>query len=151
MAPWNGARSATRISWKRMAVLSAALLGAVSLNATLKTVQVQGESMLPTLQPGQYVLLAKRPLPQNLRRGDIVVISDWAGHGTIVKRVYRKEGEVVDATSTPIYYWGADQLKPFVVPQGCVYVLGDNLLRSEDSRVFGPVPVDHVVGTVVMR
>ena len=151
LAPRKGARPVTRIRWKRGVVLSIALLGAVSLNATLKTVQVQGESMMPTLQPGQVVLLAKRPLAHGLQRGDIVVISDWGGKGTIVKRVYRTEGEVVDATATPLYYWGADELKPFVVPKGCVYVLGDNFLRSEDSRVFGPVPVDHVIGTVVMR
>ncbi len=125
---------------------------AVSLNASFKTVRVEGASMTPTLQPGQYMLLAKKSaLSSSVKDGDIVVIDHWKDHDFIVKRVYRLAGEVVDPIETPISYWGKEQLKPYYVPKGCVYVLGDNSKSSEDSRIFGPVPMSHIVGKVLMH
>ena len=38
-----------------------------------------------------------------------------------------------------------------VVPEGCVFVMGDNRAESADSRVFGAVPMDKIEGNVICR
>jgi signal peptidase I len=40
---------------------------------------------------------------------------------------------------------------PFTVPDGEVFVLGDNRLQSSDSRTFGSVPVTNIIGKVILR
>ena len=40
---------------------------------------------------------------------------------------------------------------PFKVPAGAVWTMGDNRLASSDSRSFGPVPVENIIGKVIVR
>lgn len=117
---------------------------------TFKTVVVTGESMLPTLKNGQRVLTSKAYwLVGPVKQKDIVVLKDDGPTGYIIKRVYRMEGEVVDWYNVPD---GFDFTKgEFKVPPGHVYVLGDNREVSEDSRRFGPVKVEDIIGKVVIR
>ncbi|MEO7453366.1 MAG: S26 family signal peptidase, partial [Fimbriimonadales bacterium] len=76
--------------------------------------------------------------------GDIVVID--TEDGFIVKRVAYLEGEEVPADERP-FDW---PLEPnMVVPKDTIYVLGDNRPESEDSRVFGPVKLDRIIGKAV--
>lgn len=107
---------------------------------------VSGESMFPTLTSNQRILVCKAlwALGQPAH-GDIVVLD--TENGFIVKRVAYTSGEEVPASERP-FEW---PLNPnFVVPSGFVYVLGDNAEASEDSRVFGPVRLDHIVGKAVL-
>lgn len=89
---------------------------------------VQGESMTPTLQPGDRVLVdlwsyrRRPPSP-----GEVVLLQRREAV-TLVKRIGRGHP-----------------------PPGFLHVLGDNPARSRDSRQFGPVPVDSVRGRVVFR
>lgn len=113
------------------------------------TVVVSGKSMLPTLQNGKKVLVSNAYwLVGGIRNGDIVVIkSDGGGGEYIIKRVYKKQGETVDVMNVPVT-WKLVQ-GPYTVPQGTVYVLGDNREVSEDSRRLGPIEVNHIIGKVV--
>ena len=106
---------------------------------------VSGNSMLPTLQSDQRILVCKALWAVGPpRKGDIVVVD--TEDGFIVKRVVYMPGEEVPAEERP-FDW---PLEPnMVVPEGTVYVLGDNRRESEDSRVFGPVKIDRVVGKAV--
>ena len=80
--------------------------------------------MVPALLPGDRVL-AVRTRP---REGDVVAMRDPRDHARIiVKRLVR------------------------VVDDGALEVVGDNAAESTDSREFGPVPRDLVVGRVVYR
>ena len=81
--------------------------------------RVIGESMLPTLQPGQIVCGLKGA---RVRRGDVVIFS----HDGIekIKRVTRME-------------------------RGFMHVLGDNSSRSKDSKHFGALPESLLVAKVV--
>lgn len=114
----------------------------------LKSVIVDGHSMEPTLQPGERVITSRAFwLFGRIRHDNIVVFKDPSGAGFIIKRVFRTAGETV-----PLDMWPADHKiedGPYVVPEGTVYVLGDNARQSEDSRRFGPVQLDRIIGKVV--
>jgi nickel-type superoxide dismutase maturation protease len=85
---------------------------------------VSGPSMLPTLRPGDRLVVAKT---RKLRPGDIVVLRDPRSLSRLVcKRV---------VTAEP----------------GHIVVRGDNPEASTDSRAFGPVPTDWVIGKVLRR
>lgn len=111
-------------------------------------VVVSGASMEPTLANGRNLWSCKAYwLVGAVKRGDIVVIKEETAQDYIVKRVYRLGGEVVDYAWIPPTY--SLTQGPYVVPEGQLYVLGDNRHESEDSRTFGSVPIDEVQGKIV--
>lgn len=92
-----------------------------------RRLRVTGESMLPHLPPGQEVLsLAPRHDGRPPQIGDVVVIRHPGQPETlIVKRIAH------------------------MLPDGDYVLLGDNPAASTDSRNFGPVPADKILGRVV--
>jgi type IV secretory pathway protease TraF len=91
--------------------------------------------MSPTLLPGDCLYVDPRAYADRPpARGDLVVVRDpLLPARNLVKRV----GYVPGETASP---------EGIVVPNGTVYLLGDAPARSRDSRSFGPVPVDAIVG-----
>jgi len=77
-----------------------------------------------------------------IKRGDLVVAKHPCGVGNIIKRVTGVEGDRI-----PLEY---RQVHRFV-PEGQVWVEGDNSTGSKDSRHYGPVPLGLVQGKVVGR
>ena len=123
---------------------------AIYFHFTFTTVVVSGESMLPTLKNGQKVLTSKAYwLVGPIKEKDVILIKDDGPTGYIIKRVYRLAGEAVDWALVPDNF--DFRRGEFKVPPGYIYVLGDNRAVSEDSRKFGPVPLDKVIGKVVIR
>jgi signal peptidase I len=134
------------------------LLGTLALAAIYKcqpveVVVVVGHSMQPTLEPLQ-VALATRKFDE-LRRGDLVVF-DQEGE-QLVKRVAGLPGDRItryfysgiwsiprDEQDRKLYESLGVDKKSLIVPEGSVYVLGDNPNYSVDSRNFGPVPLENV-------
>ncbi len=135
---------------------------------------VQGNSMLPTLKNNNILILEK--LTQRFgqyRQGDIVVlrIPELLDDGKTyaIKRVIAFEGQRVTIREGSLLIDGVRLEEPYingqetlaaagvyddlVVPEGCIYVLGDNRLpgASRDSRTFGPVNADRIAGRVVFR
>ena len=132
--------------------------------------RVEGESMLPTLSPGQHVLArptaGPRPGPD---RGDIVVLRhpQW-GQTPLIKRVVgrpqeyihlRDDGVHIDDQDPPLresYLAGPpcpDMGHPrhwFTGPEE-YFVMGDNRSDSLDSRTLGPVPSHCILGLVWLR
>ena len=115
-----------------------------------KTVEVEGNSMEPTLKPGQRLLVCKAYwLVGQIKDGDIVVINNpFERNEVIIKRVYRTQGETVDLQNVPDS-WDVTQGQ-YVVPQGTIFVLGDNPAVSQDSRFYGPFDSSSVIGKVVV-
>ncbi|GAB2236312.1 hypothetical protein Droror1_Dr00028032 [Drosera rotundifolia] len=112
---------------------------------------VHGPSMLPTLNMRGDVVLTERVLHRigNVGVGDVVlVVSPENPRKMITKRVVAREGDRVSVVGDGI--WG-DVLRSFVVPKGHVWVQGDNLYQSRDSRIFGPVPYGLIKGRVFLR
>lgn len=125
---------------------------------------VRGDSMYPTYVNGQVVLVRRLGwLTPPLKRSDVVVVRK--DNDFIIKRIYRLPGEeVTDPAILTLSYQNemSDYYEqPFnkkslpsiherlFVPEGYIVVLGDNPRVSEDSRVFGPIPLRDVIGVVV--
>lgn len=114
-----------------------------------RTVVVSGPSMLPTFHSGTRVLVSRAYwLVGPIKPKDIVVIKGEGGE-YIIKRVYKMGGETVDAYNAP-RTWNLMEGE-YKVPENNVYVLGDNREVSEDSRAFGPVDLNRIIGKVVVR
>ncbi len=125
------------------------LLGAVYVYRTVHTVIVDGPSMEPTFRSGDELLVSNAFwLFGKVARDDIVVVRTGDG-GYLIKRVHRIGGEQVDWEFVPESY--DSRLGPYVVPDGNLFILGDNLPQSEDSRQFGSVPEGRVIGKVIRR
>ncbi|HEK9100140.1 signal peptidase I [Bacillus pfraonensis] len=133
---------------------------------------VQGESMMPTLENNERVLVNKIGFNiQGLDRFDIIVFHGKEGHD-LVKRVIGLPGDTVGYKNDVLYVNGKAVDEPYLegykaevpkgtltpdftleqktgktkVPEGQVFVLGDNRQVSKDSRMFGFVSEDQIVG-----
>jgi signal peptidase I len=145
--------------------------GLAARRARLEPMLVKGDSMRPTLSPGQRIAVA--PLLRPPRRGDLVVVRrpqstgapprgspDPSGSLEVVKRVVGLPGEQVrlragrlevDGRPLPEPYLpggsGAGELDLRLGPAQYL-VLGDHRAASTDGRDFGPVGADTLVGRV---
>lgn len=156
------------------------LLAAVTLIFVfvVRLVGVNGDSMLPTLENGDLLILESNFLysGDDLKYGDIVVLNvptyESSGDGPIVKRIIATEGQEVNIdfetgavyvdgvlldepyiNSSTNYNWDGEYglEYPAVVPENCVFVLGDNRNNSMDSRYapIGMVDERCVLGKVL--
>jgi signal peptidase I len=138
-----------------------AVLIAVLINLFLaQATRVYGQSMEPNLHSDQRLVVEK--LSYNFhepRRGDIVVLNvPQAGSGLLIKRVIGLPGEKVEIKGGKVYIneqpleepylsqQSQRDMKAIVVPPEHAFVLGDNRGFSNDSRSFGSVPLDNIVG-----
>jgi len=144
------------------------LLIALAFTFAVRLSAVQGESMLPTLEHGQWMVFAA--LPVQLRHGDIVVVSEdgMQLNTHVVKRVIGLPGDVIDIDTAAgvvirngqaLHEPGLDAINtrgdmdsPVVVPLGAVFLLGDNRNHSMDSRhdIIGLVDQRFVIGRVLI-
>jgi len=111
--------------------------------------------MVPHLNPGDWVIGWRRTGTPT--RGDIVVFADLDDPGiNLVKRVIGLPGELVEIRGGRVHIdgailadrWAVGETSPdssVLVPQGCVWLLGDNRGAStSDSRSLGTVPIADV-------
>ena len=144
-------------------LLVAAVVLLVSGVLPVQAIRVPTDSMTPTISPGDHLLLDKRDAAR-VTVGDVVVVVDPRGDGLIVKRVVAVGGDSIGFEDGILVRNGLPVPEPYtadfldgvyygpdVVPPGGLYLLGDNRYDSEDSRDFGPVPADTVVGRVAGR
>jgi len=138
-----------------------AVIIALVINLFLaQATQVYGQSMEPNLHHSQRLVVEKISYRfHGPRRGDVVVLkSPQNGSELLIKRVIGLPGETVTIHDGLVYIDGvplaepyltqgtAGYVEPTVVPPLHVYVLGDNRSFSNDSRSFGPVPLENIVG-----
>jgi signal peptidase I len=146
--------------------------------------EVEQNSMTPTIQPEEYVLIDKlTPRFDDYRRGDIVVFQPPQGYEQdgvpFIKRVIGLPGDTVSLENGRVYVAppGGDRVRieePYLpvgangrpvptetkdpegttswtVAEGEFFVMGDNRQQSQDSRYFGPIDRDLIVGRAWLR
>lgn len=132
--------------------LAALIVAVLAARRMLAVVTVRGESMRPTLEPGDRLLLLRTPV-RKIRRRQVVLLQPPDRLGTwrrdalpspaagewVVKRVAALPGDPMPAEM--------ERDPDAVVPPGTLVVLGDGEY-SADSRLWGPVPADRVIGVV---
>jgi len=154
--------------WKRFAldILETIVLAVVlyfGINAMSARVRVDGFSMNPTLQNGEYILVNRLAYKTGQpERGDIIVFSFPADEGQdLIKRVIGLPGETVKIANGSVTINDQELQEPYIaqdplyfgewtVPEGYLYVLGDNRNDSRDSHQWGLLPLENVIGKSVL-
>ena len=127
--------------------------------------RVYGQSMEPNLHTDERLVIEKFSYHfHGPRRGDVVVLRDPGGTPELlIKRVVGLPGERVTLADGRVYIDGKPLKEPYldqstqgggrswVVPPLSVFVMGDNRSASRDSRIFGPVPLEELVGRALFR
>jgi signal peptidase I len=150
------------LHWRSLAnlTLQLAVLGLLIATFFIRAWPVLGLSMAPHIASGEYVLVNTFAYRFGTpHRGDIVAFRhDDVTHELFIKRVAALPGERIRIDRGVVYLNGTPLPEPYVryadgrsfpevtVPPGAVFVLGDNRADSEDSRFFGPVSDDRLIG-----
>ena len=137
----------------------------------VRIVRGSGESMRETLQDQDMLVVLNNWLCGGYEQGDIVSLQrdDFYGGEPIVKRVIATEGQTVDIDfDAGVVYVDGTALEepytreptwtqegtefPLTVPEGCIFVMGDNRNDSDDSRdsTLGPVDTRCVLGRALL-
>jgi signal peptidase I len=165
VAPARTQRRASRLQRPLLLVLLTVTVAVFALLiAMLEPLRVTSGSMSPTLTTGDHVLIDKlsgRWRPSEI--GDLVVFREPQGGELAVKRIVALEGQTVALEDGVLHVDGAPRHEsqvdlasvdsvyfgPVTVPVGGVFVLGDNRGDSIDSRTYGAIPADELVGRVL--
>ncbi|MEA3055342.1 MAG: signal peptidase [Actinomycetota bacterium] len=151
------------------------VVGALVVALVVKTFLIQAFfipslSMYPTLDKGDRVLVNKLSYKlHDVHRGDLVVFERPPGQPAstikdLIKRVVGLPGESIEARAGVVYIDGKRISEPYLVdgvttdnlprqtvPKGEIFVMGDNRDDSADSRVFGAIDEDSIVGRAFLR
>lgn len=135
-------------------------------------VYVGSGSMIPTLNVWDRIFINKLAYDiEGPERGDIVLFRDpEGGEEPLIKRVVGLPGDEIAVRHGVLYRNGEPQSEPYVVnracvrgaprtcsfgpvrvPEGRIFAMGDNRAHSYDSRFFGPVPEDDLIGEALFR
>jgi signal peptidase I len=154
--------SITRTLIEVVVIIAAAFAIALLVQAFIvKPFTIHQISMRPTLEEGDRILLNR--LSYHFRepaRGDIIVFHSPITEGEdLVKRIVAVADDRVSISGGKLSVNGVAQNEPYllepgfegdlaetVIPAGEVFVMGDNRNNSGDSRMFGPISKDIIIG-----
>jgi signal peptidase I len=151
----------------------------LGINLVSARVRVEGFSMLPTLNNGEYILISRLSYKiGNFQRGDIIVFRPpmypdaplWQrvfglpiddDYEDYIKRIIGLPGETVKIAGGAVYINGVRLEEPYIaappdyssewiVPAGQLFVLGDNRNNSADSHAWGFLPEKNVLGKALV-
>jgi signal peptidase I len=148
-----------KLLWELVSVVVPALVIALFINVYVaEAVEIEmGSSMEPNMYVGYRVMAEKISYRFHTpKRGDIVVAEIPHQNAGLIKRVMALPGEVVEVHDGHTYINGEMLIEPWVmhfggpeypatlVPEGYIFIVGDNRAVSRDSRSIGPVPLEDV-------
>ncbi|MCC6301091.1 MAG: signal peptidase I [Anaerolineales bacterium] len=152
-----------RMVWDIVETLFLAFVLYFGINAVSARVRVDGYSMNPTLDNGEYILVNK--LAYKLgepTRGDIIVFKfPLDPNQDLIKRVIGLPGETVTVQNGKVSVNGTPLDEPYIsdapfyigswfIKEGELFVLGDNRNESKDSHEWGLLPMENVIGRAVI-
>lgn len=171
---WSKPKSKTR---EYLETFLVALVLAFFVRATVAEARyIPSESMIPTLQVQDRLIVEK--LTKHFmapHRGQIVVFNPperaGANGNAFIKRVIGLPGDHLRIHDGKVWINGTALVEPYireapmymepdwdslgmpdgVVPQGDIFVMGDNRNNSDDSHVWGPLPISDIIGYSVFR
>ena len=162
------AESGQASDWKRILldILETLILAVVlyfGINAISARVRVDGFSMNPSLQDGEYILVSKLSYKTGEpERGDIVVFRfPLDPKQDLIKRVIGLPGESITVRDGKVTINGTPLEEPYIaappiyngtwtVPEGQLFVLGDNRNESKDSHEWDFLPLENVIGKAIL-
>lgn len=144
-------------------VLAGLIVGSLLTNYVITRAHVSEESMMPTYEDGDHVLVFKLKTPE---RGDIVVVEDMEEDILLIKRVVGMPGDELQIVGKRVFINGSLYEEPYVLEDNKsdyagvakdliilgedeYFVLGDNRAVSRDSREIGPINKEWIVGVVL--
>jgi len=145
-------------------VIALALIIFFVVQLTVQNYNVQGISMVPGLNNGEYVFVNKLSyLSHDPDRGDVIVFH-WPLDTSVdfIKRVIGLPGDTIATDSTTVRVNGVLLNEPYIsqasnpaakvwkVPANEYFVMGDNRPQSDDSRDWGFVPRSYIIGKAVL-
>lgn len=153
------------------AIFIAIVIAFIIENLIFSFAVVNGQSMSPTLETEDRLLVVRIPyVCKNLKKGDLIIFNppNLPDEGEMfIKRVIAKENDHFYIDNGDLYINGEKQVENYirneeylprnykyiegVVPENMVFVMGDNRNDSNDSRTFGFVPKDRVKGKVFFK
>ncbi len=154
--------------WKRFTldILETIILAIAlyfGINAISARVRVDGFSMVPTLQDGEYILVSKLSYKTGVpARGDIIVFSlPTDQRQDLIKRVIGLPGETVNIQNGTVSINGNILTETYIaqepqyngewtVPDGQLFVLGDNRNNSKNSHQWRFLPMENVIGKAII-
>ena len=165
-------RSGGLVEYVVISLVSFALVFGFVRPFVAEAFRIPSTSMVPTLLVGDRVLVNESVYRfAEPERGDVVVFESVESGGHLIKRVVGLPGdEVALRKKGELYLNGEPQKQPYVaedpclralpktctfgpttVPEGHVFVMGDNRVESHDSRFFGPLPEENIEGEASVR
>lgn len=139
------------------AILKAAALFLIAQFWVVQGYRVFGSCMEPNLTTGERLLGSKLALVGGIHRGDVVVFQPpHKPHTAFIKRIVGLPGEIIEIKNNRVYVNNKPLNEPYLhlswhderaaerIPDDKVYVLGDNRDNSNDSRIWGELPIESI-------
>ena len=140
-----------------------ALIFYFAIDTFIGRVQVLNISMLPTLHEGQFLMVDRFAYRKgDFERGDIVIFHNPTNPDEdYTKRLIGIQGDVIDIENGEVRVNGVLLVEPYIsgppqyagewiVPEGYLFVLGDNRNSSYDSHSWGYLPQENVIGKAIV-
>jgi signal peptidase I len=131
----------------------------LGINLVTARIRIESVSMENTLHPGNAVLVNRLAYRFSLpKRGDIVVFNPpFESPEPYIKRVIGLPGDEISIQGGVVFVNGVEMVEPYIrerpstrgtwqVPENSIFVMGDNRNNSSDSRNWGAVPLENVIG-----
>jgi len=148
-------------------ILETAMLSVLlflAINAISARIRIESISMQPTLYEGDFVMVNKLAYKiGSPERGDVIIFHypPDPDREPYIKRVIGLPGDRLQVQNGSVYINGEPVQEPYIsappaytgewtIPEGTVFVLGDNRNHSSDSHNWGTVPIENVIGKALV-